>query len=309
VQCLFFSLLFLFVGIHAIRKDSFKLFMLSGTIFAVALLTKFYAVFTVIPLAIFYLYCSRRNLRRIFAAAAYFAPALIIVLLWYQIVLGRSLISPFGIDDFKFLNSSGAAPSFFFIGDYLLEGIGALFLAATALSLLVSWGRRDLFAKILPFDLMCLATILIVGGVNTFLAVGMKLNSPYIGPIKYDYQFLPFVSLLAASLVSKGSILFSSIKSKEKLSRVFFSIALFGVIILIFALLLNMSYVHQFSTWPYLLFRVDRIQDIGYSFVNPSPIGKYSFLLGVQYAGFAFVLSGLLWQFKTKLGLMRKGLG
>jgi len=34
VECLFFSLLFLLVGIYAIRKDSFRLFMVSGTLFA-----------------------------------------------------------------------------------------------------------------------------------------------------------------------------------------------------------------------------------------------------------------------------------
>jgi 4-amino-4-deoxy-L-arabinose transferase-like glycosyltransferase len=52
VQCLFFSLSFLFVGIRAIRKDSFKLFIFSGILFAMALLTKFYAVFTLIPLTL-----------------------------------------------------------------------------------------------------------------------------------------------------------------------------------------------------------------------------------------------------------------
>ena len=43
-QCLFLSLLCLFIGIIAIRKGSFKLFM-SGVIFAAAFLTKFFAVY------------------------------------------------------------------------------------------------------------------------------------------------------------------------------------------------------------------------------------------------------------------------
>jgi 4-amino-4-deoxy-L-arabinose transferase-like glycosyltransferase len=72
VQCLFFSLLFLFVGIYAIRKDSLRLFMFSGVIFAIALLTKFYAVFTLIPLALFYVYSAQKNLKRIMSVAAYF---------------------------------------------------------------------------------------------------------------------------------------------------------------------------------------------------------------------------------------------
>jgi 4-amino-4-deoxy-L-arabinose transferase-like glycosyltransferase len=44
VQCLFFSLLSLFVGIIGIRRDSLKLFIVSGFIFAAAFSTKLYAV-------------------------------------------------------------------------------------------------------------------------------------------------------------------------------------------------------------------------------------------------------------------------
>jgi 4-amino-4-deoxy-L-arabinose transferase-like glycosyltransferase len=306
VQCLFFSLLFLLVGIYAIRKDSFKIFMFSGTLFAIAFLTKFYAVFTLIPLALFYVYYAQKNLRRIIAVAAYFLPALFLVFLWYYIVLGRGSISAISIDDFKFVNSTGATPSFLFVGNYLLDGVGALFLVATLLSLLISFSRRKLFARIIPFDLMCIATILAVGSVNTFLAVGLNLNSPYINPIKYDYQFLPLFSLLAASLIFKSFMLLNSVKLKQKLSAPFFSVALVGLVLLGTSMILNMNYMHQFSTWPYLLFRVERNQDIGYSFVNPLPIGKYSPLMVVQYLGFASVISGLLWASRNKLIQFRK---
>ena len=56
VQCLFFSLLSLFVGIFAIRRDSFKLFMVSGTLFGISFLTKFFAVFALVPLGLFFVY-------------------------------------------------------------------------------------------------------------------------------------------------------------------------------------------------------------------------------------------------------------
>ena len=301
VQCLFFSLLFLLVGIYAIRKDSFRIFMFSGTLFAIAFLTKFYAVFTLIPLALYYAYYAQKNLRRLFTLAAYFLPVLVFSILWYFVVLGRGSISAISIDDFKYVNSTGVTPSFLFVGNYLLDAVGALFLVATALSLVISFSRRKLFARIIPFDLMCLATIVAVGSVNIFLAVGLKLNSPYINPIKYDYQFLPFFSLLAASLIFKCFTLSQSIKSKDKMNKLFFSIALIGLVSLVIAMILNMNYMHQFSTWPYLLFRVERNQDIGYSFVNPLPIGKYSPLMGVQYLGFAFVISGLAWASRNKL--------
>ncbi len=307
-QCLFFSLLSLLIGIYAIRKDSFILFMLSGTLFATALLTKFFAVFTLIPLAFFYFYHRQSKLRRVTAVVAYFLPTLLFLVVWYQILTYRGLISIIVIEDFNNFNPAGTVPSFFFIINYLLEGVGALFLIATALSLIVSFAHRRLFAKLLPFDLMCLATILAVGSINTFLAVGLNLKSPYINPIKYDYQFLPFISLLAASLVSKCLLLFNSAKSKEKLSKLLFSIATIGLVLLAASMLLNMNFLNQHSTEDHWLFKVERNQEIGYSFINSMPLDQNSPLMSAQYLGFAFVLSGLVWASRRKLAGFLHGL-
>jgi 4-amino-4-deoxy-L-arabinose transferase-like glycosyltransferase len=307
-QCLFFSLLTLLIGIYAIRKDSFILFMLSGTLFATALLTKFFAVFTLIPLTFFYFYHRPNKLRRVPAVVAYFLPTLLFLVVWYQILTYRGLISIIVIEDFNNFNPIGTVPSFFFIINYLLEGLGALFLIATALSLIVSFAHRRLFAKLLPFDLMCLATILAVGSINTFLAVGLNLKSPYINPIKYDYQFLPFFSLLAASLVGKCLLLFNSAKAKEKLSKLLFSIASVGLVLLAASMLLNMNFLNQQSTGDHWLFKVERNQEIGYSFINSTPLDQNSPLMSVQYLGFAFVLSGLVWASRHKLAGFLHGL-
>lgn len=306
VQCLFFSLLCLFVGIHAIRKDSEKLFMVSGILFAIALLTKFFAIFTLIPLALFYFHYRQKNLRHIFTVAAYFLPTLLLFFYWYDITWGRGLLyadshTAFTHDDFVNFNAGGVVPSYFFVGNFLLEALGALFLVATVLSLLVCFLRRKLFAKILTFDLICLATIVAIGSLNTFLGVGLNLSFPYNNAIKYNYQSLPFFSLLAASLVVKCFSLFNSAKSKEKLSSLLFSIASVGLILLVVSMFLNMNYVHQFSTADHLLFKVERDRNIGYSLINSSPIDKNSLLMNIQYLGFAFVLSGLVWASRHKI--------
>jgi 4-amino-4-deoxy-L-arabinose transferase-like glycosyltransferase len=307
VQCLFFSLLFVLVGIYAIRRDSFRLFVVSGTLFAIALLTKFFAVFALIPLALFYFYYRQRNLRRVRAVVAYFLPVLCLMLLWYQVISGRGLGSIIGIDDFGNYNATGVVPSYFFVVNFLLNGLGALFLIGTALSLIVSFAHRKLFAKFLPFDLMCLVTILAVGSIDTFLAVCLNFNAPYNSSIKYNYQFLPFISLLAASLVGKCLLLFNSVKSKKRLNKLLFSVALVGLVLLAGALFLNMNFVIQYSTWDHWLFKVERNQNVGYSFINLTPaIGNYSFLLIAQYLGFAIVLSGLVWASRNKLGLLHK---
>jgi len=311
VQCLFFSLLFLFVGIHAIRRDSFNLFMVSGALFAVALLTKFFAIFALIPLALFYFYHRQKRLRRPLAVVAYFLPALLLVFLWYYVIWGRGLFSAtshsaLSHDDFLNVNAPGVVPSYLFVGNFLLNGLGALFLIATVLSLLVCFWRRKLFANMFLFDLICLATIVAVGSVNTFLGAGLNLNFPYHNAIKYDYQALPFFSLLAASLVSKFILLLNTDKSKEKLLRRLFYLALGGLLLLAISMFLNMNYVNQFSTSDHLLFKVEIDKNIGYSLVNSTPIGKASPLANIQYAGFAFVLFGFIWAVRSKFDSVRK---
>jgi 4-amino-4-deoxy-L-arabinose transferase-like glycosyltransferase len=313
VQCLFFSLLCLFVGIYAIRKDSEGLFMVSGTLFAIALLTKFFPIFTLIPLALFYFRYRQKNLRRISAVAAYFLPALLLFFLWYDVIWGRGLLyadshTALSHDDFVSVNASGVAPSYFFVGTFLLNyGLGWFFIGAVVLSLLVCLLRRKFFSRFLVFDLICLVTIVSVVGVNTFLGVGLNLSFPYNNAVKYDYQSLPFFSLLAASLASKCFSLFHSAGSKRKLSKLlFFSVALVGLFLLAASIFANLYSAHLFSLWPSLLFRVELGKDVGYSFINSKPIERIGFELGFQHLGFAFLIAGLLWAGRHKLeGLIK----
>jgi 4-amino-4-deoxy-L-arabinose transferase-like glycosyltransferase len=308
VQCLFFSLLCLFIGIIAIRKGSFKLFMVSGALFAAAFLTKFFAVFMLIPLLLFYVYFRPKNLRHTFSwFGAFFLPVLIFSFLWYQVILGQGVLSVFYQSDLVNRNSSGVVPSFFFVFNFLVNyGLGWFFIDAAILSLLVCLMYRK-FRKLLVFDLICLATILSVVSVNTFLGAVLNLNSPYLNVIKYDYQSLPFFSLLAASLVGKCISLFNSLKSRGKLNKLlFFFVALGGLGLVTASIFYNMYYVHQFSPSDFLLFRVAMGKNVGYSLFNPNPIGKYSLLMGIQYLGFAIVLSGLMWASRHELvGLLK----
>jgi 4-amino-4-deoxy-L-arabinose transferase-like glycosyltransferase len=299
VQCLFFSLLFLLVGIYAIRRDSAKLLMVSGILFAIALLTKFFAVFTLIPLTYFYFSCRQKKLKSKLVIAAYFLPALILAFLWYQVITGRGLLSAGGIDDFITFNPVDTAPSLFFIINFLLAGLGAIFLLATVLSFIISFVRRDFFTNFIPYDLMSLVTIVAVGSINAFLAVGLNLSAPYNNPIKYDYHLLPFFSLSAASLVGKSLLLFDSTKSKQKPNKMLLSIVLISITLLAAAIILNMKWVNQYSTWDHWLFKVE--SDGGYAFLNYNPISEGSFMINIQYLGFAFVLSGIIWQCRRRL--------
>jgi uncharacterized membrane protein len=310
VQCLFFSLLYLFVGISAFRKNSLKLFMVSGIIFAIALLTKFYAIFTLIPLILFYVYYQPKNLRRIISwLGIFFLPVLLFAFLWYQVISGQGLLSIFYHGDFGNYGSTEVVPSFFFVFNFLANfGLGWFFIDAVILSLLVScFLCRKRFSQILVFDLFCLVTLVSIVSVNIFLGFGFNLKAPYLNAFKYSYQSLPFFSLLAASLVGKCFSLFNSLESSGKLKKLlFFFVVLGGLDLVVASIFFNMYYVHQFSTWDYLLFRVEKGVNAGYSFFNTTPIGGGSFLMGVQYLGFGFVLSGLLLGINHELGCLLK---
>ncbi len=89
VPCLFFSLLSLFIGLIAVRRGSFRLFFVSGIVFAVAFNTKLYAVFILIPLLAFFFYYNPKKLKRIVTwIAAFFIPTFLLSYLWYQTITG-----------------------------------------------------------------------------------------------------------------------------------------------------------------------------------------------------------------------------
>jgi len=309
VQCLFFSLLCLLAGIYAIRKDSFKLFLVSGTLFAAALLTKLYAVFTLIPLTLLFIYYRPKNLRRTFSLiGAFFLPGLLFAFLWYQIISGQGLLSVFSHSDFGSY-SSEIVPSYFFVGYFLANyGLGWFFMSAAVFSLLVCCLQRKLFSKTIVFDLICLATIIPIVSTNTFLGASLNLEAPYLIAIKYDYQSLPFFSLIAASLVGKCLSLFHSAKSRTKLHRIlFFSVVFVGLFLLVETIVIDLYYAHLLSTAIYLLFRVEPNIVLGYTLFNLTPTGEQSLLMIVQYLGFAVVLSGLVWACRhTIIGLFKR---
>ena len=297
-QCLFFSLLALFVGIIAVRRDSLKLFIASGIIFAAAFNTKLYAVFTLIPLLLYFFSYGKKNLKQIVTwGAAYSVPVLLSSYLWYQTIAGTGMRSIIFHTDFTIQDPSNIVPSYFFVSNFIINyGLGWFFIDAATLSLIVCLIQRRLFKKFFVFDIICLAVIGCIISVNTFLGAGLDLKAPYLNAIKYDYQSLPFFCFLAASLISKSFSLLSLRETKENRSKIISSlIASTGLALVAAAIIYNVWYVHLFSTWNYLIFRVEPSINAGYSLFNATPIGEQSFLMFTQYLGFAIMLSGLLY--------------
>ncbi len=308
-QCLFFSLSSLFVGIIAIRRDSLRLLFISGIIFAISFNTKLYAIFILIPLLLFFLFNKSINLKHTISWLGTFSlPVLFFSFLWYQIVSGLGVNSVISHTDFIVNNPSVVIPSMFFVSNFLINyGLGWFFIDAAILSLLIYLVRRRLLPKSMVFDVTCLAVIICVIGVDTYLGAGLNLKAPYLNAIKYDYHALPFLSFLAASLIGKSISLFDLRKTEKKLSKLTVSlVASIGLVLVSAAILYNMYYVHLFSTWNYLIFRVEPDVNMGYSLFNSAPISENSNLMCIQYVGFAFLISGLLWAGRHKIARLIK---
>ncbi len=309
VPCLFFSLLSLFVGILAIKRGSLKLILASGFIFAAAFNTKLYAAFMLIPLLGYFLYCGPKKLKRIVLfIVAFSIPVFVFSYLWYQTITGLGLLSIFGHTDFNVDNPSGFVPTYFFASNFLISyGLGWFFIDAVVLSLLVYLIQRRLPRNFLVFDTICLAVIVCALSVNTVLGAALDLKAPFLDAFKYDFQTLPFFSLLAASLISKNFVMFNSAKTKVKISKiVVYAVAVVGVVLVVASILYNMRFANLFSNADYLIFRVEPTVDVGYSLFNSAPTSGNIVKVGIQFLGFAFALSGLVWISRNKISSILK---
>ena len=293
VQSLFFSLLTLLVGIVAVRRGSWKLLLVSGFFFGVAFSTKLFAIFMLIPLALYFLVHTPRKLKLYLVSPVFFVPAYLLSYLWYEIMTGRGLNFILEHDDFSNYNPSGIAPSYFFVGNYLVVTLGALFLIAGALSLLVSFSQRRLFAKFFSFDVICALTIVAVAGVHTWMAVGQNLGAPYVGAIKYDYQFLPLFCLLTASLAKKSRVLLEPTVFRTRKGKLSLVIALSGLVLLLGSMVMNMQVLSTYANQKVIHFYVEG--EVKYSFDNAAVPSNPFFSMAVQSLGFVFIELSLLW--------------
>ena len=299
VQCLLFSLIYLYFGILAIRKDSVKLAGFAGIFFAAALLTKLYAVFMLLPLLLLYIVNRPLNKKQIISQLGVFSlPAFLSSLLWYQIIMGKELLYLFQHNDFKDLNFPNIPVSYMFVVNFLVnDGLGVFFVSAVFISFtigLIFWKR--LSKQTVISDLICIATILSILGLVMYLAVNLNLKAPYNSAVKYIYQSLPFFSLGAASLVTKAGLLLKSEKKSMGAKRaLLMGVSIVGFFLVAMALVANMATARELASTSYLIFRVQPDIDFGYAFHVDSPISQDSILLTFQFIGFLVVLSGLLW--------------
>lgn len=220
----------------------------------------------------------------------FYTAALFFKVFGFTVENGTNMITLFGL---------GCAFMVYKLGRELYGKATGLF--AAAFFALAPWelvlSRAFLIdTQCLFLSLVCLVTLLSILGINMYLGVGINLKAPYTSAIKFSYQSLPFFSLAAASLASKCVLLLNWAKHTVKLKNALTGVVGFvGVFLLVTPLLINMNSAHQLSMTSFLIFKVQAGQSVGYSFDVFSPITQGSPLMTVQYLGFAFILSGLLW--------------
>ncbi|MBT0158853.1 glycosyltransferase family 39 protein [Candidatus Bathyarchaeota archaeon A05DMB-2] len=298
-QYLFFSLLYLLVGIWAIRRKSLKLVAAAGFLFGLALLTKTYAVFMLIPLALVYTYHRPRSWKRFSAEIGLFVLlAFLVQYLWYDPISGRGLLSLTGHDDFVLLLPEGFTPSPFFSVSFLAEILGAFFLASCVLSVMLSFLQREASKKVVFFDVVSVVTIVSIVGLSVFLVVGNHMLVPYANSIKYNYLALPFFCFLAASLAKKCSSIIAG-RSSGKYGVLVASVALVGLFLLLVSMIANPMMVNLLFNMDWIMFKAEG--GFTYSFVTLTPFLKRSYLWLFQVSAFILVYVSLLWANRDKL--------
>ncbi len=297
-QCLFLGLLCLSVGVYAIRRGSTKLALATGVIFAAAFMTKFYAAYILVPLLLFYVLSHPRPLKRAAAQiAAFAAPTVVSLFVWYHLVLGWSLLAMFHHNDFRdtIPQSTNVVASPFFATNFLFNyGVGGVFVLAVAVSLALGLWFRKKHPKMAGLDWVWAASVAIIVVVNVFLGYGLTLNVPYFSAFKYLYPALPFLVLIAASLIVKAGWAVKEAKTSVKIrKRAFYAVVAVSVVLVVASLVWNMYYASYFSGLDYSQFRVEPSVDYGYALLNPTPLAVGSGLGVWQFFGFGIVFYAL----------------
>jgi len=163
---------------------------------------------------------------------------------------------------------------------------------AAALSVVVVVWQRKYPAKMWRVDFALAISTATVLGVVTFLGSGLGLIAPLTGSVKYLFQTLPLLCLLAASLPQK----FCSAASSSEVNGKKHKIALYGVwasaALLGAALVVDASVLFFFSKQSSVAF------DAGgalYVLLNSAPLEGAGVMAAVQACGFTAVLLSVLY--------------
>jgi len=287
-QFLFFGLLALVIGILAIRRNSNKLLVLSGVIFAVALMTKLFAVFILVPLLLLYYFEKKNNPFRLtwMRALLFLTPTIMMQVVWYGVFANQNFMAVYFSSDFTHPVLVDN-PSLAFWPVVMIKAAGWFMLTAAILALALPLAFRRLFSGRLWLDVICAVTVAVVGVANLLLVFGLHLTVPYVSVVKYNYVALPFLCLLGASWADKSARLIGDGKIKTRVGAA--KLALVGFVGGLLLASLVWSVVFLVQWWGFVAFGVDSVTYYGFNTYSAPISGFETF----HYAGLAVLLATL----------------
>jgi 4-amino-4-deoxy-L-arabinose transferase-like glycosyltransferase len=290
-QYLFLSLLFLTIAILAVKRNSEKLVLAGGVIFALAILTKLFAVFTLIPLML-YIVLNRKNgaFKLTIQKALFFVlPSLVMQAVWFGGFANQHFFGVYFTSDFTHPELV-ANPVIEFLPIVFVKSAGWFLFAAVFFSLGLAIAYRKQLRGLLRLDLVCVGTIATILALDMLLVIGFNLTVPYVSAIKYNYFILPFFCLLAASIADKGNVWIASIEAKKKSHWIQALLVLTGLA-LIFASLLE-STLFLNAWYGFVAFGVDSVTYYGFNLNSPAI--ENSILVSSHFLGLFLAVLGLV---------------
>ena len=275
----------------------------TGIFFALAFLTKLFAVFTLIPLLLI-IYLNRKespfklSLRKILLFAV---PSLILQAVWFGGFANQNFFAVYFSSDFTH-PVLVADPSAMFLPIIFVKSAGWFLFLAGSLSVALAVLYRNKLAGFLRLDTVCLLTIAAIMGLDMLFVFGFHLTVPYVSAVKYNYTALPFLCLLAASLADKGGSLIKSMDRAKKAEWVKPVIIGAGVILLSASLLESLFFLNAWT--GFVAFGVDSV--VYYGFMVFSGAMENGSLLMLHYAALVLVAVSLILPLAMSL-LKRRG--
>ena len=254
VPYLFLSLGFLLAGILAVKRNSEKLVVACGVLFALAFLTKLFAIFMMVPLLLVVWFKRKESGFRLTVrrAVLFLIPTLIMQAVWFGGFANQHFFGVYVPSDFTH-SVHIADPSIAYLPRIFIESAGWFLLAAAAFALVLAVSFRRLLARNLWVDVVCAVSVAAIGGLDLVLVLGLHMLVPYVSAFKYTYAVLPFICLLAASLADKGMLLADSV-DKRKVKLLLISA---GLVLVLASLVESVAFLNHTEPYTLVDFKVD----------------------------------------------------
>ncbi len=299
-QSLFLSLLFLILGVLAVKRNSERLVLASGVFFALAFLTKLYAVFALIPLLLLVVWGKKEGTFNFSGRKILFflLPTVVAQAIWFGGLANQNFFAVYLSSDFTH-PVLVADPSPLFLPIIFVKSAGLFLFLAGFFSLALAALYRKRLGGLLRLDALCLLTVAVIMGLDMLLVFGFHLTVPYVSAFKYNYAALPFFCLLAASIADKGAVLLDSM-GKRRIELVKLVLVVAGAVLLFAVLLESLLFLNAWT--GFVAFGVDSVTYYGLM-VNSDALGA-GVLLPMHYAAMFLVVASLV--LPPAMGFLRK---